>query len=133
VFLLGSRYRDTEKLSETAWSLFAKALMGWRRVRAICDFAHNHISFGYEHARATRTAWEGFSERRGVCRDYADLAVAFCRCLNIPARYCTGYLGDIECRHPMARWISLHGSRHISEGVGTPSTPAITCPGSDGC
>ena len=100
VFLLGSRYCDTEKLSETAWSLFAKAPMGWGRVQAICDFVHNHISFGYEHARATRTAWEAFNERRGVCRDYAHLAVAFCRCLNIPARYCTGYLGDIGMPPP---------------------------------
>jgi transglutaminase-like putative cysteine protease len=100
VFLLGSRYCDTEKLSETAWSLFAKAPMGWERVQAICDFVHNHISFGYEHARATRTAWEAFNERRGVCRDYAHLAVAFCRCLNIPARYCTGYLGDIGMLPP---------------------------------
>ena len=95
VFLLGSRYCDTEKLSETAWSLFGNAPMGWGRVQAICDFVHNHIAFGYEHARATRTAWEAFNERRGVCRDYAHLAVAFCRCLNIPARYATGYLGDI--------------------------------------
>jgi transglutaminase-like putative cysteine protease len=100
VFLLGSRYCDTEKLSETAWSLFGNAPMGWGRVQAICDFVHNHISFGYEHARATRTASEAFNERRGVCRDYAHLAVAFCRCLNIPARYCTGYLGDIGMPPP---------------------------------
>jgi transglutaminase-like putative cysteine protease len=100
VFLLGSRYCDTEKLSETAWSLFGNAPMGWGRVQAICDFVHNHIAFGYEHARATRTASEAFNERRGVCRDYAHLAVAFCRCLNIPARYCTGYLGDIGMPPP---------------------------------
>ena len=95
VFLLGSRYCDTEKFSETAWSLFGRTQPGWGRVQAICDFVHNHISFGYEHARATRTAWEAFNERRGVCRDYAHLAIAFCRCMNIPARYCTGYLGDM--------------------------------------
>ena len=95
VFLLGSRYCDTEKFSEVAWSLFGQTPLGWGRVQAICDFVHNHISFGYEHARATRTAWEAFNERRGVCRDYAHLAVTFCRCMNIPARYCTGYLGDI--------------------------------------
>ena len=95
VFLLGSRYCDTELLSDTAWSLFGDAPRGWGRVQAICDFVHQHISFGYEHARSTRTARDGYLERHGVCRDFAHLAVAFCRCMNIPARYCTGYLGDI--------------------------------------
>jgi transglutaminase-like putative cysteine protease len=92
VFLLGSRYCETEKLSQVAWNLFGQTPLGWARVQAICDFVHNHISFGYEHARDTRTAWEAFNERRGVCRDFAHLAIAFCRCMNIPARYCTGYL-----------------------------------------
>ena len=95
VFLLGSRYCDTEKFSEVAWNLFGKTPLGWGRVQAICDFVHHHISFGYEHARATRTAWEAFNERRGVCRDYAHLALTLCRCLNIPARYVNGHLGDI--------------------------------------
>ena len=95
VFLLGSRYCETDSLSETAWGLFDKTPMGWGRVQAICDFVHHHIQFGYEHARPTRTALEAYHERRGVCRDFAHLAVAFCRCMNIPARYCTGYLGDI--------------------------------------
>ena len=95
VFLLGSRYCETDRLSQTAWDLFGKGPTGWGRVQAICDFVHHHITFGYEHARATRTACEVFAERKGVCRDYAHLAVAFCRCMNIPARYCTGYLGDI--------------------------------------
>jgi transglutaminase-like putative cysteine protease len=95
VFLLGSRYCETDRLSEIAWSLFGKSPLGWARVQAICDYVHQHISFGYEHARATRTAWEAYCDRTGVCRDYAHLAVAFCRCMNIPARYCTGYLGDI--------------------------------------
>lgn len=95
VFLLGSRYVDTELLSDTAWSLFGDAPRGWGRVQAICDFVHEHITFGYEHARSTRTARDGYMERIGVCRDFAHLAVAFCRCMNIPARYCTGYLGDI--------------------------------------
>jgi transglutaminase-like putative cysteine protease len=95
VFLLGSRYCETDRLSEIAWSLFGKTPLGWSRVQAICDYVHQHIAFGYEHARATRTAWEAFCDRTGVCRDYAHLAVAFCRCMNIPARYCTGYLGDI--------------------------------------
>jgi transglutaminase-like putative cysteine protease len=95
VFLLGSRYCETDRLSETAWSLFGNTPLGWGRVQAICDFVHRHIAFGYEHARPTKTAWEAFNEQEGVCRDYAHLAIAFCRCMNIPARYCTGYLGDI--------------------------------------
>lgn len=95
VYLLGSRYCETDRLSETAWSLFGPTPLGWARVQAVCDFVHRHIVFGYEHARATKTAAEVFHEGRGVCRDYAHLAIAFCRCLNIPARYCTGYLGDI--------------------------------------
>jgi transglutaminase-like putative cysteine protease len=95
VFLLGSRYCETDRLSETAWALFGDTATGWGRVQAICDFVHRHVTFGYEHARPTKTAWETFNERQGVCRDFAHLAVAFCRCMNIPARYCTGYLGDI--------------------------------------
>ncbi len=95
VFLLASRYCEVDRLLETAWKLFGNAPLGWGRVQAICDFVHNHLTFGYEHARVTRTAWEAFNERRGVCRDFAHLAVAFCRCMNIPARYATGYLGDI--------------------------------------
>ena len=95
LFLLGSRYCETDRLSETAWNLFGNAPTGWGRVQAICDYVHRHITFGYEHARLTRTALEAFHDRTGVCRDYAHLAVAFCRCMNIPARYCTGYLGDI--------------------------------------
>jgi transglutaminase-like putative cysteine protease len=95
VFLLGSRYCETDRLSDIAWSLFGNTPLGWARVRAICDYVHQHITFGYEHARATRTAWEAYCDRTGVCRDFAHLAVTFCRCMNIPARYCTGYLGDI--------------------------------------
>jgi transglutaminase-like putative cysteine protease len=100
VFLLGSRYCETDLLTEAAWSLFAHTPMGWGRVQAICDFVHNHIAFAYADARPTRTAYEAFMERRGVCRDYAHLAVAFCRCMNIPARYCTGYLGDMGLTPP---------------------------------
>ena len=95
LFLLGSRYCETDRLSETAWNLFGQAPTGWGRVQAICDFVHNHIAFGYEHARRTRTALEAFHDRTGVCRDYAHLAITLCRCMNIPARYCTGYLPDI--------------------------------------
>jgi transglutaminase-like putative cysteine protease len=100
VYLLGSRYCETDRLSETAWSLFASSPPGWARVQAICDFVHRRIAFGYEHARPTKTAWEAFNEGQGVCRDYAHLAIAFCRCMNIPARYCTGYLGDIGMPPP---------------------------------
>jgi transglutaminase-like putative cysteine protease len=100
VFLLGSRYCETDHLSETAWRLFGHTPLGWARVQAICDFVHAHIAFDYAHARPTRTAWEAFNERRGVCRDYAHLAVALCRCMNIPARYCTGYLSDIAVPPP---------------------------------
>lgn len=95
MFLLGSRYCETDRLSEIAWSLFAASPPGWARVQAISEFVHRHIAFGYEHARATKTALEAYQERRGVCRDYTHLAITFCRCMNIPARYCTGYLGDI--------------------------------------
>ena len=95
VYLLGSRYCETDRLSEAAWALFGQTPPGWARVQAICDFVHGHLTFGYEHARVTKTALEAFNERRGVCRDYTHLAITFCRCMNIPARYCTGYLGDI--------------------------------------
>jgi transglutaminase-like putative cysteine protease len=113
LFLLGSRYCDTELLLETAWKRFGSTPPGWARVQAICDFVHNHIAFGYEHARATRTAFEAFNERKGVCRDYAHLAVTLCRCMNIPARYCMGYLGDIGMPPPygtmdFAAWFEVY-------------------------
>jgi transglutaminase-like putative cysteine protease len=100
VFLLGSRYCETDRLAEIAWQLFAQAPTGWGRVQAICDWVNRHITFGYEHANPMKTAWDVFNERKGVCRDYAHLAVALCRCMNIPARYCTGYLGDIGMPPP---------------------------------
>ncbi|HVZ13479.1 MAG TPA: transglutaminase family protein [Bauldia sp.] len=95
VFLLGSRYCETDKLSDTAWRLFGGTPPGWPRVQAICDYVHQHVKFGYELARPTKTASDVHIERGGVCRDFAHLAVTFCRCMNIPARYVTGYLGDI--------------------------------------
>ncbi len=100
LFLLGSRYCETDRLSDIAWNLFGHLPEGAVRVQAVCDFVHNHIQFGYQHARATKSAWEAYHERVGVCRDYAHLAIAFCRCLNIPARYCTGYLGDMGTPPP---------------------------------
>ena len=95
LYLLSSRYCEIDRLSDTAWSLFGGTKPGWARVQAIVEFVHNHIQFGYEHARPTKTAWDAFQERRGVCRDFAHLAITFCRCMNVPARYATGYLGDI--------------------------------------
>ena len=95
IYLVGSRYCDTDHLSNVAWSLFGHVLPGWARVQAIVDFVHSHLTYGYQFARSTRTAAEAFEERVGVCRDFAHLAVALCRCMNIPARYCSGYLGDI--------------------------------------
>ena len=95
VFLLGSRYCETDWLSQTAWQLFSYVAPGYPRVQAICDFVHHHIAFDYQSARATRSAADAYKERIGVCRDYAHLAIAFCRCMNIPARYCTWYLSDL--------------------------------------
>lgn len=102
VFLLGSRYCETDRLNDIAWSLFGAAAPGYARVQAICDYVHDHIRFGYEFADPGKTAWSVFRDPRGVCRDYAHLAVAFCRCLNVPARYCTGYLTDIGLPPPYA-------------------------------
>ena len=95
VYLMGSRYCETDKLSQAAWDLFGATPPGWGRVQAVCDFVHRHIKFDYQQARSTRTAFEAFEERIGVCRDFAHLAVTLCRCLNIPARYVNGHLGDI--------------------------------------
>ena len=95
VYLLGSRYCETDRLMNVAWSQFGNIASGRDRVEAIVHFVHNHIEFGYHHARSDKTAWNGYQEQRGVCRDFAHLAITLCRCMNIPARYCTGYLGDI--------------------------------------
>jgi transglutaminase-like putative cysteine protease len=103
-FLMGSRYCETDRLSDVAWSLFGQTPLGWLRVQAVCDWVHNHVTFGYEHARSTKTAYDVFQERRGVCRDFSHLFITMLRCLNIPARYVTGYLGDIgvpPCPLPM--------------------------------
>jgi transglutaminase-like putative cysteine protease len=94
LFLLGSRYCETDLLSETAWRLFGATPTGWKRVQAICDFVHQHVRFGYGLSSPTKTAFQVFQDRAGVCRDFAHLAVTLCRCMNIPARYCTGYLSD---------------------------------------
>ena len=130
LFLLGSRYCETDRLSETAWSLFGHGPTGWARVQAICDYVHRHIAFGYEHARMTRTALEAYFDKTGVCRDYAHLAVAFCRCMNIPARYCTGYLGDIgvpATAAPMdfAAWFEAYLDGHWYTFDARNNTPRI--------
>ena len=112
LFLLASRYCETDCLADEAWKLFGHTPPGWPRVQAICDFVHDQITFGYAHSRPTRTALEAYREGKGVCRDFAHLAVAFCRCMNIPARYCTGYISDIGQPQPwesmdFAAWIEV--------------------------
>ena len=96
MYLLPSRYCESDKLADTAWQLFGHTPLGWERVQAVSTWVHNHITFGYQWARPTKTAWEAYQEAQGVCRDFAHLGVAMCRALNIPSRYCTGYLSDIE-------------------------------------
>ena len=113
VYLLGSRYCEVDLLSSTAIQMFGALPRGWPRVQAVCDWVHNHVTFGYPYARPTRTALEVFNERVGVCRDFQHLAVTLCRCLNIPARYATGYLGDIGvpvCDSPMdfSAWFEVY-------------------------
>ena len=113
VFLLASRFCESDKLLDMSWQLFGMSRPGWDRVQAICDFVHNHIKFDYAKARPTRTASEAYTEGVGVCRDYAHLSIAFCRALNIPARYCTGYLGDVGMKPPFppgdfAAWFEVY-------------------------
>ncbi|MET0221514.1 MAG: transglutaminase family protein [Tardiphaga sp.] len=95
LYLMASRYCETDKLTDVAWSLFGNTQPGWARVAAITEFVHNHITFGYHHAHHMKSAYDVYQQRAGVCRDFAHLALTFCRCMGIPARYCTGYLGDI--------------------------------------
>jgi transglutaminase-like putative cysteine protease len=94
-FLYASRYCETDNLSNIAWNLFGNTPPGWQRVQAVCDWVHNNVQFGYPFARANKTAFDVYQDRRGVCRDFSHLLITFLRCLNIPARYVTGYLGDI--------------------------------------
>lgn len=112
VYLMGSRYCETDRLSQVAWDLFGETEPGWERAQAICDFAHKRISFDYQNARSTRTAHEAHEERTGVCRDFAHLAIALCRAMNLPARYVNGYLGDFGVPPvvPMdfAAWIEVY-------------------------
>jgi transglutaminase-like putative cysteine protease len=120
-FLLGSRYCEVDsELNDFAWNRFKDAAPGWERVRAVCDFVHGHIRFDYQKARRDRTARDAFREGVGVCRDFTHLAITLCRCLNIPARYATGYLGDIgvpEAPFPMdfSAWFEVYlaGKWHV--------------------
>jgi transglutaminase-like putative cysteine protease len=119
IYLLGSRYCETDRLGEHAWAMFGGVAPGWGRVQAVCDFVNDHVTFGYGHASATRTAFDTLEHKVGVCRDYAHLAIALCRCLNIPARYVNGHLGDIGVPvvDPMdfSAWIEvyLEGGWHV--------------------
>src|ERR1700739_2836712 len=95
LYLMPSRYCETDKLTDIAWKLFGTTRPGWDRISAISEFVHHHVTFGYEHAHAMKTAMDVYEQRSGVCRDFAHLALTLCRCMGIPARYCTGYMGDI--------------------------------------
>lgn len=111
-FLLGSRFCETSLLSEVAWAMFGALPPGAPRVQSVVDFVHAHLRFDYTMSRPTRTAWEAYRERVGVCRDFAHLAITILRCLNIPTRYCTGYVSDIGLPPPhapqdFAAWIEV--------------------------
>lgn len=113
IYLLASRYCETDRILDTAWALFGTAQPGWARVQSIVDYTHERIAFGYRHANATKTAWDAHEEQAGVCRDYALLAITMCRAMNIPARYCTGYLGDIgidpiDAPMDFSAWIEVY-------------------------
>ncbi len=95
-YLLSSRYCEVDRMSNIATELFGGITHGWNRVQAVCEWVHNKVTFGYQYANARKTALDVFADRCGVCRDFQHLAVTMCRALNIPARYATGYLGDIE-------------------------------------
>ncbi len=130
VYLLGSRYCETDRLSQLAWSLFGQTPEGWARVQAICDYVHNRIEFGYRHADPMRSAFTGHADERGVCRDFAHLAVTLCRCMNIPARYCTGYLGDIgvpimDAPMDFSAWFEVYLGGHWHTFDARHNTPRI--------
>ncbi|HEY9012365.1 MAG TPA: transglutaminase family protein, partial [Devosia sp.] len=129
-FLMGSRYVETDLLGDIAWQLFGKVEPGWPRVQAVLDFAHSHITFDYMQADKTRTALGAYQQKIGVCRDFTHLAIAFCRCLNIPARYCTGYLGDIgipPVPYPMdfSAWFEVYLGGHWYTADARHNTPRI--------
>ena len=102
IYLMNSRYCEVDRLSHVATDLFGNTAPGWGRVQAIVNWVHSKVTFGYHYARSTKTALDVYTERNGVCRDFQHLAITFCRCMNIPARYATGYLGDIGMYFPPA-------------------------------
>ena len=134
IYLLGSRFCETELLSNIAWQRFASVPAGWARVQAICDFVHQHIEFGYPHARSTRTAMEAYTEGRGVCRDYAHLMCSLARASNIPARYTSVYGAEVDPPdfHAVAQ-VWLDGGWHLVDatGMGTPARLAVIASGRD--
>ena len=132
VFLLNSRYCEVDLLSPAAFDLFGHLPPGGGRVHAVVEWVNKKVIFGYQYARTTKTALNVYTERVGVCRDYQHLAVAFCRALNIPARYVAGYLGDIGVPYT-GPWISAPGSKPTLTASGGPSTPATTSRASDEC
>ena len=120
LYLMASRYCETDKLTDVAWSLFGNIPPGWQRVAAICSFVHNHVTFGYQHAHHMKSAHDVYNQGTGVCRDFAHLALTFCRCMAIPARYCTGYISDINLPPPygvpdFAAWMEVYlgGGWHV--------------------
>ena len=126
-FLLPSRYCEVDKLSDIAWKEFSHTPPGWQRVQAICTWVNKHITFGYHFASSTKSAWDVYQQGEGVCRDFNHLALTFCRCMNIPARYVTGYLGDIGVPHQrLTRWTSARGSKFFSAENGFRSTRGTT-------
>jgi transglutaminase-like putative cysteine protease len=130
VYLLGSRYCETDLLMPVAWELFGDTAPGWPRVQAILDWVHKHIRFDYGQADRTRSAYGAYQGRAGVCRDFAHLALTLCRCMNIPARYCTGYLGDIGVPPnpaPMdfSAWFEVYLGGHWYTADARHNTPRI--------
>ncbi len=95
LYLLASRYCEVDRFSNLAWHLFGSTSTGWPRVQAVCDWVHQHVKFDYKLTHPSKSAWDVYNEKVGVCRDFQHLAITLCRCLNIPARYATGYMGDI--------------------------------------
>ncbi|MCQ0970344.1 transglutaminase family protein [Paracoccus sp. TK19116] len=113
IYLMASRYCDTDLLTAAAWDLFDLLPKGWERVQGIVDWVNNHITFNYQDADSTRTAHGAFEQKKGVCRDFAHLAISFCRAMNIPARYINGHLGDIRIKPPadpmdFAAWMQVY-------------------------
>ena len=112
-FLIASRYCEVDQLSSLAWQLFGNTPEGWPRVQAILDWVHSEVTFGYHFARSTKTALDVSVEKQGVCRDFQHLAITLCRAMHIPARYATGYLGDIRippvpCPMDFSAWFEVY-------------------------